>query len=135
MPLSPQTIERLLAVKAAILANPAEYDQSVGTVCYSGCGSAGCIFGWAVGLFGTNDEKALASENFGYVYAVGAAVLGLQFDSSISLRVGWVRTADDVTTEAGRLFNQKAWPDQFTDAEAATAAKRIDHFIATDGRE
>jgi hypothetical protein len=75
------------------------------------CGTAACIGGWAKLL--TKDRKLTAADALG-----------------LSHQGAWL------------LFNMHRWPSRFqtkakeeTAAFARNAAARIDHFIATDGRE
>jgi hypothetical protein len=86
------------------------------------CGTAACIAGWTCLI--KMKQKAINAElNF---HVSGMGYLGLDGD------------------EAGRLFYAESWPREFyhrynaarTQAKRAKiAAARIDHFIATEGRE
>ena len=120
-------VELLQQVKAHILAEPDAFRMDTWS-----CGTAHCIAGWALLL---NDipiknprEHALVQETISdeNPSSVARELLGLGF------------------RQAQNLFFISAWPDAFSEQFAATksrgeraqiAAKRIDHFIATNGAQ
>lgn len=83
------------------------------------CGTAYCIGGWAMELSGESADKLnKMSDSISYA----ADLLGLTSDEGV------------------RLFVKEDWPPQFVAAEdepelPSLAIARIDHFIATEGRE
>jgi len=92
------------------------------------CGTAACIAGWAVALHKKlNPAKA---SQFSGPWDVALKVLRL-----------------NNCNDGGRLFHIDNWPEQFYDeynnamrakdakGMAVAASKRIDHFIATKGKE
>lgn len=103
------------------------------------CDTQHCIGGWAQVLSNapqTKDPEAMAN------------LLGIEFVRETDRDIvdeGDIHAAEGC--QAGRLFYQENWPEEFivcgdddcpdhpyrSDAEAA--AHRIDHFIATKGRE
>lgn len=141
------TIERLLSIKAAILAEPERYDQCVWApvgkqitdkfaetdpMCKSAC----CLFGWAIVLGGIpiTEVDGIAFDER-EVYVKAAEWLGIEHNpSNRSHERGMPATAAD------RLYHQALWPPQFghglvAKASARAAAYRIDHFIFTNGAE
>jgi hypothetical protein len=107
--------ELLLIVKKKILAHPDKFNMN------EWCGTSKCIAGWAVSLSG---KKMRRSNGTGEEYLPNkkkaASLLGITLD------------------QADRLFFICNWPDAFfymDGEEAENAAKRIDHFILTDGAE
>lgn len=126
--LSKNTIARLRAVAAAILKEPSIYNQGLGCPARrpskkDPCGTAGCLLGWAVTLFGSpyvKRKKRIRRED-------GAAVLGLNHE------------------QATKLWHSLCWPAEFAEAyalageshflRACVASARIEHFIRTNGAE
>lgn len=166
--LTPVAIERLRAVKAAILAEPLLFDMQIDDKPNRSCGSPGCIFGWALHLFRPDLDSP-----FGWRYMDGASAIGLPRPTN---RDSWMTIYNDEQVPAAdmlarRLFYTDNWPEKFRNtyltirtaapilnarrygtcfedaekcrrllragriAEARLAARRIDHFIATDGNE
>lgn len=131
----PFNVRLLREVKQAILDNPSQFymgnwfsqaDQ-VGQPA-GGCGTSACIAGWAIHL--KHGKKRLNETNRLFVQYEEAEV-----ESFKVLRLSAAR--------GRRLFYQSEWPERFcqeldrvmTAEEAATvAARRIDHFIKTNGR-
>jgi len=173
--LSPLAIERLRAVKAAILAEPMLFDMQDDRPPNRSCGSPGCIFGWALFLW---PNAAARPSLHNYRYQDGAVALGLPCPTRHdSWMTTWGMGGTDVAALplpdllARRLFYTDNWPEKFRNAyiairtaapilnarrhgacledagkcrrllragriaEARLAARRIDHFIATDGNE
>lgn len=96
------------------------------------CNTAACILGWANALFPANPRRARAMmkglDSLGSCrFPHGAARLNLSAD------------------EAQRLWADHRWPEPFRSlntklkehgvASAKNAARRIDHFIKTNGAE
>lgn len=133
--------ELLLEIKDHILVEPTrlmmddfisrgepgeEFYADNGTQIYPACGTVGCIAGWACILsLNENELKHIDPEY------KGAELLGLDCDSGFS-------------TNSARLFFTSCWPKSLMEdyeqagsvsERANIAAKRIDHFIATEGRE
>jgi hypothetical protein len=119
-------VELLQQVKQVILADPDSFRMDTWT-----CGTAHCIAGWAlllrdipiVGGPSLSKQRTVSDEHPG---DVAAELLGLSDDEQLS------------------LFNCYHWPVEFharyrespdRRARAQVAAERIDHFIATAGRE
>lgn len=87
------------------------------------CGTTACIAGWACKISGVDVSEASHKSMF-----EGQRLIGLSSE------------------ERGRLFCENWWPEQFRlqfgpehpagcKARAKAAVARIDHFIATDGKE
>lgn len=124
--LSTQTVTRLRAVAAAILAEPALYNQWAGEIpkrsATGSCGTPACILGWAVALF-------MIRTNALHTLKPGARALGMTVPTAKILYVPgyWPRTFYRAYLEARNRS------DHFTSACVAVA--RIEHFIRTHGRE
>ncbi len=116
--LSTLTIRRLNAIRRAILSAPKLYSQHEPFMPrqYS-CRTRGCILGWAKYLFGKNE--------IGMLETVAQKVLVLSPEQATQLYGSFpddLRKQYDEAPEGSLL-------------RARTAAKRITHFIRTDGRE
>ncbi len=94
------------------------------------CGTTCCIAGWAISLQ-TEEKTPLAGKMFKYRTDGLNEDLGAQY-------------LDLTSSQAVRLFSANYWPEYFQDQydaaetyieRAQIAAKRIDHFIATEGLE
>lgn len=138
--LSRLTVTRLRIVAAAILKEPEYYSQnSTDRLRRSKdmmCKSAACIFGWAVALFVEKGKKRRG----GCMSRLGARALGLK---------GWSGGPFlENGSQAKRLYCPDAWPPKFIGAlrqaevcpngaftAACVAVARIEHFIATNGRQ
>lgn len=123
--------ELLLKIKEQILKEPTRF--YMGDWNYN-CGTAHCIGGWASVLSGRTPLSAIESFRGGTSEQQIAAEL---------LRLDY--------TTASALFHVSSWPPTFKNAYyviedkddrtnrnqalAEVAAQRIDHFIATEGRE
>lgn len=124
-------IRLLKQIKAAILKEPKQFVMSDWFTKYMdwtipNCGTAACIGGWAIALANkVNPEEAkeifLREENNEQTPEKLLKLTGEQED---------------------KLFYHSNWPERFqfksTDgalARAKKAAKRIDHFIETEGAE
>jgi len=94
----------------------------------SPCGTTGCIAGWAVALVHHKGDLKAASQNpILYPGKVGQKLLELSYE------------------EKQRLFFLEHWPKAYRDAYWANGATaqcraratvaRIEHFIATEGKE
>ena len=119
-------VERLRRVGRLIVANADDFDMTTACAVKSGpyaycpafrypvaaseCGSKMCIFGWGVLLYG--DIESIP-------FFEGMQVFELSEE------------------QARRLYTGDNWPEGFGDwrATAIQAQARIEHFIATDGRE
>lgn len=131
--LSAITIRRLRRVKEAILAEPELFNQAA---CGGGlCGTPRCILGWAHSLFPASTPKqrarvARAAEEYNgtptmqpwrRVFISAAAKLHL------------------TPPQADRLWTVRNWPPGMSkaagnlDVTSREAARRIEHFIKTDG--
>lgn len=130
----------LKKVKQAILGRPRQFEMEYyfGGSLYIGrkkalpshCGTAACIAGWAAHLsFG---QKTLEQSRF-----------VAQMDPRHMSHIG--RDLLEINNEQGdRLFHLAHWPDNFKEqyrraksalSRARLSARRIDHFIATNGAE
>lgn len=125
-------VELLEKVKEAILEEPlridmntwANEDKSVP------CGTVGCIYGWGQAITTKLRGKELW-EQIKRKFATITATLDNPFDIS--------------TVQASRLYYEYNWPSEYRDKlldfepqtpeYAQVVADRIDHFIATEGRE
>lgn len=119
----------LLKVKAAILAEPAKFRMELyfQSETSSPCGTAACIGGHAIAI--SRKWKRLRA--------------GFKLDSYHPEASRCLEIAPD-SEQADSLFSAGMWPRQFRDRyykartakqRAKAAADRIDHFIATEGRE
>lgn len=127
MSLSKETIKKLKAVKAAILAEPKLYDQNLSPYGKTDCNTPSCIAGWAVWI--DNPNRAAYSDEVRYNMGLDLlkAHLGISYE------------------QAYKLFEPNAWPEKFSDAlqeelrgtpkAAEAAGKRIDLFIESGGAE
>ena len=122
-------MELLRKVQAHILAHPEEFDMD-----YWICGTTACIAGHAALMSGYRDGQSLRSINW-LLDAEGNACSPIDAGASV---------LDVNPDQADRLFFIENWPPGFrepyvnaTEREeiARAASDRIDHFIATDGRE
>lgn len=150
-------VELLKKVKAHILEEPmrvymgdwyirlSEYDGEMFEVdddilMPPACGTVACICGWAAELSGSESKGGSA----------GKRLLGLDgspwFPESSRPHSSRPRQlADTPHSQAQRLFFNECWPAEFRDRlkqfkpqtpeYAQVVADRIDHFIATDGKD
>jgi hypothetical protein len=153
--LTARAVERLQEIARQISEEPLLYDQSTtGLPCgLEGkftCGTPGCIFGWAVSLYATAEEVPGGYLTPFDIYALGARLLDIpskrtpERDAYIYRTLGPTRGLEpgEIQT-ADRLFYEEFWPQRFraglelvgTSQAARQAVERIQHFIATDGRE
>jgi hypothetical protein len=145
-------VELLQQIKAAILAEPLKFDMSAWFHAdqNSPCGTAACIAGWAV----TIQMKAEKLREARFAYDAGDGNEGVERDGKKALGL--------TDQQAYRLFFYDTWPvpfrHEYSEASgfwyddpvsgefvkgayvdrrvaAEVAARRIDHFIATEGRE
>lgn len=121
--LDPRAVRILKKVRKAILEEPEAYDQGdLGPMrngVHPTCGSPACIIGWAI--FFRFKEKENAPDGYP--------------DDQLYM----------TPQQVDRLFHKLDWPLKFREEfnavrhdqvkEAKVAAKRIQHFIKTDGRE
>jgi hypothetical protein len=92
---------------------------------YAKCGTAACIAGWAVLLSHESD------------FNVDNPLLGMDVYQEAKTLLGLTMT------EADRLFDPIHWPRTFhvgtrddgSEIAAQTTVQRMEHFIATGGRE
>ena len=113
-------IELLLKVKEQILKDPERYNQDI--YGHGSCSSAHCIAGWAIVL-----GKKKWPDQIAHVWNLAHKVLSLR------------------GRQDSKLFSVGGdWPKKFASAylkaktpkgRARVAARRIDHFIKTGGRE
>lgn len=114
-------VERLREVQENIKNHPEHFDMSywykdkLGTIVYKTpkskeqmlkCGTTACIAGWLCIGENLNDGADIAT-----------------------------RAREIVGCDTYMLFNDCYWPEQFLPVTPESAIARIDHFIATDGRE
>lgn len=122
-------VKLLRKIKELILAEPKRLDMDTygdRVLPIAGgpkCGTAACICGWAVILKQRIPRK----------YDAPMPSIGIE-DGKVVLEIS--------DSEAARLFFDESWPCQFRDyiadgsaKSAKIAAKRIEHFIKTEGRE
>ena len=142
--LSAVTIRRLRRVAAHICAEPLSYDQGFAGTPRPGrksnrhCGTPGCILGWIVALYPlTSEQRAAADEmiddgiHFRFEnFRLAAFILKLDLDAALRLwdHDKWPEKYKEVGRTYGFISN-------FTRLEARNAARRIEHFIKTDGKE
>lgn len=116
--LSKETIEKLEAVKAAILAEPELYDQSRAPLSNHNCNTPSCIFGWLSWLYSKRRFGRMSCEQM-------ADLAGMTYPQFCALYI-----------------SAEGWPEPFRGdyksaesyaARAAVAAKRIDLFISSGG--
>lgn len=119
--MSKESIKKLRAVKAAILAEPELYDQSkwIGTK-ENPCGTPCCIAGWAVWLNSPKKYKQLASQSHCSANAA-ESVLGIN-DSDRKLFIYWPKRFETALRKSTSAAES-----------ASICALRIEHYIATDG--
>ena len=147
-------IDRLLRVKARILAEPVEFemDHYVSTrrdTSGEVCGTACCIGGHAAvdaGFITLRTAPLPGFSSLGYeLTPAGAKVVGgMAFGSGVDGFGVFADALDLSPSEANRLFFVANWPKGFrvpfeqatgATARANIAGKRIDHFMRTEGRE
>lgn len=146
--LSVKTKHRLKAIMREMAKHPDQvvmhtfFDSSdaVGNPA-GGCGTAGCIGGWAMALFyrgkpaarKIGDVAKLVERSDEWLHACRA--LGLRQDSGED---------DRGYTAPGRLMALDDWPPKYQNAyddaktakgKAGAVIRRIKHFIKTDGKE
>lgn len=126
MTLSNESIGKLRAVAAAILAEPNLYDQSTPPLSGDTCETACCLGGWGVWLNNPTPQAYAASMS-----CLGIRGMAESFGMSERQFFPLYMSADN-------------WPAPFSDQfeaagtnkqRAVVAVARIEHFIATDGRE
>lgn len=109
-------IPLLRQIQAQIIQHPESFDMAHWG--YIGCDTTACIAGWAISLNGENR----------------ADVRNIRFKAQDILQL--------TDGQTGRLFYEGSWPVEFIIARksggkslAKAASARIDHFIATEGKE
>lgn len=131
-------VNLLRKVQRAILKHPDQFEMSWWfhstlsmrdkLINAGGCGTAGCIGGWAIHIHRQCKTLAEAKEHCYNPLSCPAKLLGLKVFSA----------------EADRLFIDEMWPQPFRRryqngktplTRAKAAAARIDHFIKTKGAE
>lgn len=137
--------ELLLKVKEQILREPRQFDMFT-WFSYSetipNCHTTACIAGWAITLGKTKPNPLEAAKEIRYNFAVtNMHAWGESRDKVYEVALPLL----DITEEqAMRLFGEEDWPTNFYEdyskattprARAEVAARRIDHFIATNGEE
>ena len=144
-------IELLQRIKAHVLEEPKriymgdwnyridageEYEIEGATLVGPACGTVACICGWAIQLSDAELNDADSARGQG---PTGKRLLDLSGSP-------WYPEKDsDEFSQAQRLFHEICWPEEFrarlqnapvqSQEYAQVVADRIDHFIATDGRE
>lgn len=131
----------LRKIQEVIAAKPEEFDINSWHA-HGSCNTTHCIGGWSQVLSGAPQNKR--SDDM-------ADLLDIEFvkDENVSAyyedEMEVVHTSDDC--QAGRLFYVDSWPEQFQHCDeedceyhpfkdrSEAAIARIDHFIATEGRE
>lgn len=122
--------ELLLKVKAAILAEPLKFDMDTwfDESEDSPCKTTACIAGHALAI---EEKRETLKPGLEYAYSSKAGDIGQEL----------LALDED---QRAVLFSIGGWPDKFQCAyararnskqRAKSAADRIDHFIATEGRE
>jgi hypothetical protein len=122
-------IERLLRIKAAILAEPKKFEMRYFFVRdeESPCGTAACIAGFAIA------DRLKADTLAGARTLAEASDFDYWEQGQLSLGLDW--------NQARRLFDEHHWPEQFAyrgdtaESRAQAAAERIDYFILTNGTD
>lgn len=135
-------IPLLKRVKAAILKHPDQFEMAwwfddvlhLGglqePVPAGGCGTAACIGGWVCHLSSRHQQIKTTSRQYRHssssVYARARSLLAINDD------------------QAERLFGDSNWPEPYRTrydnsktalTRAKVAARRIDHFVKTKGKE
>lgn len=120
-------IPLLRKVQSAILAEPEKFDMSAffRKAEKPECGTTACIGGWAIAL-SKNRMPSISMDNSSTNDDRAERLLGL------SCEQGWTLLYDRWWPEPFRKQYKKA---QTAKQRAEIAAKRIGHFIATEGRE
>lgn len=132
-------VRLLRKVKRAILAEPTKFRMDKWT-----CGSAHCIAGTICAL--DQSLTFVVPKRKGAVWLVvdgndeDSSVVPIERAAADNLEIEYSEHTSH--TEADRLFHLPYWPKQFRDdyraaqtlkARAGIAAKRIEHFIKTNG--
>lgn len=126
-------IPLLRAIQARILAEPDAFRMDTWS-----CGTAHCIAGWALTLNG------LKIANPGEVSGRQTVMGGLSPLAVAATLLELTSWASGLPSGSSELFFVEEWPRTFREAfetstsrreKARIAAARIDHFIATEGRE
>lgn len=137
--LSRKSIEILLGIKEAVLANPKFYDQNSFVEDISICDTTCCLAGWAdYTVNGSKAHNKRAKNYLAYLEdfdsgkdvnweKIGAKALGLPALLAYKLFVD--------STEWPHPFDERYQNARTYARRARVAANRIDHFIATDGME
>jgi hypothetical protein len=139
--------ELLLKVKKQILKEPRQFGMTTWfeySLAIPNCNTSACIAGWAItlGLKKSNPLEGARAIKNNFPTNKG-------FDSLMEFAAKKVYELSipllDITEEqAHRLFSEEEWPNEFygdyanadtPQERAEIAARRIDHFIATNGEE
>lgn len=122
MALSKESIRKLRAVKAAILAEPELYDQSNSPFCTNSCETPCCIAGWA--LWCNNPDPAFYRKTV--TRKLGVSILqdeiGLTHGQTLDLFEQWPSSGES-----------PAWQNPCTKEAAEDCAKHIELFIKGGG--
>lgn len=142
--LSPKAIRLLQRVKRAILAEPKQFQMNawfkIEPTTIPNCGTAACIGGWLITLASKkkrNPLQAIKQNRFtletNRVFLKSAERISRKLSAMLNL---------PLESQRLKLTNFNYWPKQFcniceegTLEYAKQAARRIDHFIKTDGQE
>ncbi len=121
--LSPDAIAKLRRAQAAILADPALYDQLEPRL--PACGSPGCVCGWLVKLYAPDDWSPNAGDDLSHRASLILGVDGLATDRLFSATFG----RSDVGC---RLYDRYHAADEGSQTRAEVASDWIDYYIETD---
>lgn len=124
MSLRKESIKKLRAVKAAILAEPEFYNQKCFPRARHGCNSPCCLTGWAIWLESPKTYASRLSLKGAFYDEDLASALGISFEQADRLAYG-----------QGFGPFEAMWGKSGTMEAARAAAKRIEHFIKTGGEE
>lgn len=137
-------VKLLKKIKQTILRRPKQFYMNMWFETdereYSHCGTAACIAGWAYTIGGDHKKSKTFSPKVAMLTLTDRSHIGNFGFGASKLREEATRLLEINDEQALRLFFTHMWPDQFRCADhlmtnAENAAKRIDHFIATEGRE
>lgn len=130
-------VELLKSVREAILEEPLRIDMATwADVSHEApCGTVGCIYGWAQALSTGLRSYDLAEYVKDHLTVRQPTGIMAPDDNPLDL----------TPEQAKRLYYAEHWPQEYQDMEweevpqnpeyAQIVANRIDHFIATEGRE
>lgn len=134
--LTKKAIKLLQQVKEHILAEPQKLDMEVFIEDRGeSCGTVACIAGWTT-LLTTKLKPHQCDEDLMYsAFSIARKELSLSISQAQRLFYPWVGQSNDDRVETWPKKVWKCYKDGNKEQKAAITAARIDHFIATDGRE